>query len=381
VTTSSDAPRQEVERLFREHGAFVLRALRRMGLDPHEADDLRQDVFCVVSRRLGDFEARSSMRTWLYGICAKVALAHKRRASTAREIATADVADDLATTAGPYDDLAAEEARQLLASALAELDEEKRLVFVLYEIEGRAMSEVAREAKCPLQTAYSRLHAARARVEARLRRATRVEYRAILLAALHPAGAASWLSGLRGASAPAATTAAAAAGTGTLAAGPVTKIAVAVAIAAGAAGGTWSAVRAPAVHAPAPVVVASAPVRVDARPAAVPAIASTDPAPPPSASAAARPVAPPREPSEVELLGRAQDTLDSDPGAALDFAARHARRYPRGALAQEREVLAIDALLRLGRRADAEERAARFDATFPGSPHRRRIDVLLARKL
>jgi hypothetical protein len=148
------------------------------------------------------------------------------------------------------------------------------------------------------------------------------------------------------------------------------------------AGASWTAARAPAARAPAPVVVASGPARIETPPASSapdPLGAPSSAAPASSHVSAAAPTAPRREPSEIELLGHAQDELASDPAATLDFAARHARRYPRGALAQEREVLAIDALLRLGRRADAEERAARFDASFPGSPHRRRIDVLLAK--
>ena len=60
-----------------------------------------------------------------------------------------------------FDDYARSEARQLLASLLDVLDSDKRAVFVLYEIEELSMKEVAEAVGCPLQTAYSRLHAAR----------------------------------------------------------------------------------------------------------------------------------------------------------------------------------------------------------------------------
>jgi len=55
----------------------------------------------------------------------------------------------------------------------------------------------------------------------------------------------------------------------------------------------------------------------------------------------------------------------------------HRRRFGDGTLAQEREVLAIDALTRLGRETNAGDRAARFHSRWPRSAHRRRIDVIL----
>jgi outer membrane protein assembly factor BamD (BamD/ComL family) len=70
--------------------------------------------------------------------------------------------------------------------------------------------------------------------------------------------------------------------------------------------------------------------------------------------------------------------LAQNPKEALAKLEEHARRFPNGTLAQEREVMAIDALLRLGRRADAESRAERFKQTYARSGHVRRIDALLA---
>ncbi len=81
--------------------------------------------------------------------------------------------------------------------------------------------------------------------------------------------------------------------------------------------------------------------------------------------------------AEALLLRRAQDSLASEPARTLALCREHARRFPRGLLAQEREVLAIDALIRLGRTSDATQRAQAFAAAHPSSPHRRRIDALL----
>jgi hypothetical protein len=77
--------------------------------------------------------------------------------------------------------------------------------------------------------------------------------------------------------------------------------------------------------------------------------------------------------AELELLARARRVIAVDPERALQLTAEHARRYQTGVLAQEREVLAIDALQRLGHRELAAARAARFIARYPDSAHRLRI--------
>jgi len=82
---------------------------------------------------------------------------------------------------------------------------------------------------------------------------------------------------------------------------------------------------------------------------------------------------------ELALLAAAQRALAGAPGVALSLVHEHEARFAQGALAQEREVVAIDALLGLGRRTEALDRAARFHRQFPESVHGRRIDVLLGR--
>jgi hypothetical protein len=119
-------------------------------------------------------------------------------------------------------------------------------------------------------------------------------------------------------------------------------------------------------------------------PSIAPAPAPTEPTAEPEAIASAappaEPIAPrPAPPSETELLDAAQRALGGDPAMALRLCGDHARHHPGGALAQEREVIAIDALVRLGRRGEAEARAARFRQQHPGSGHLRRLDVLLGK--
>ena len=155
--------------LVREHGPFVWRALRRLGVPERDADDQCQEVFLVVLRKIEGFEGRSALRTWIYGICVRVASAYRRRAQH-REIASSDVPEG-AIEGDQHEQLAAHQARAMLDRALDQLDDDKRAVFVLFEIEGLAMNDVAEAVGCPLQTAYSRLHAAREKVSQSMTRA------------------------------------------------------------------------------------------------------------------------------------------------------------------------------------------------------------------
>lgn len=151
------------EQVFSQYGAYVHRALRYFGVPERDLPDVCQETFVVVHRKLPEFEARSSVRTWLYQICRRAASDYRRRAHVRRE-SMREPGEELGQLDMPHP-AAAIEARQLLLRALDLLDEDKREVFVLAEIEGMTMTEVIEVIGCPLQTAYSRLSAARKRVE------------------------------------------------------------------------------------------------------------------------------------------------------------------------------------------------------------------------
>jgi hypothetical protein len=81
--------------------------------------------------------------------------------------------------------------------------------------------------------------------------------------------------------------------------------------------------------------------------------------------------------AELDLLARARRVVASEPGRALQLTAEHAQRFHDGVLTQEREVLAIDALSRLGHRDLAAARARRFIERYPDSAHRVRLAAAL----
>lgn len=98
-----------------------------------------------------------------------------------------------------------------------------------------------------------------------------------------------------------------------------------------------------------------------AEPLAVPPrLAAPEPAPPPDIL-----------PREATLLLSAREELQTNPSSALALLEQHMARFPNGMLAPEREVLAIRALRKLGRSAEAEQRLARLRAQYPSTPHLR----------
>ncbi|MEZ4302541.1 MAG: sigma-70 family RNA polymerase sigma factor [Polyangiaceae bacterium] len=148
-----------------EHERRVHRTLSRLGVREADLEDAKQAVFLVVHRRLGDLLPRASFTTWLHGICVRVASEHRRRAHVRRELLPGELPDSAAPPT-QEDAVALSEARESLSRMLAALDEDKRAVFVLFELEERPMAVVARLVGCPVQTAYYRLYAARREIDA-----------------------------------------------------------------------------------------------------------------------------------------------------------------------------------------------------------------------
>lgn len=144
------------------------RVLARHGVRERELEDACQEVFLVVHARLGDFEGRSSLRTWLYGIAVRVALNFRRKLGRRHEELEA-VPPEGQSEADQLELAARRETLSLIERALAELDPDKREVFALYELEGMTMAEVATTLDVPENTALYRLYAARDELRARLR--------------------------------------------------------------------------------------------------------------------------------------------------------------------------------------------------------------------
>ena len=171
----SDAPRLEFAEIYQGYFAFVWRSLRRVGVPSDKLDDAVQEVFLVVHRRLEDFEPSASIKAWLFAIVQRVASQSRR---TARRHPEQSLTIDLpARNSDPHEATVQAQALRLVYGALDQLDEDKRVVFVLAELEQMTAPEIAQALSIKLNTVYSRLRAARQNFEAAItaneRRSTR----------------------------------------------------------------------------------------------------------------------------------------------------------------------------------------------------------------
>lgn len=112
-------------------------------------------------------------------------------------------------------------------------------------------------------------------------------------------------------------------------------------------------------------------------PIVAPIVEPTVEAPAPSRPRRPRPTLENDPVAEAALVRRAQTALTADPATALALTDDHRRRFGAGSLEQEREVVAIEALTRLGRSAAARARMDAFTARWPRSAHRRRLEVIV----
>jgi len=159
-------PRPTFAEIYESCFSFVWRATVQLGTPQASVDDLVQEIFMIAYRRQNEFEGRSSLKTWLYGIVFNVVRAHRRelRAKHPQELEGDAPADpDLFADGGPGPDerAARREAGLFLERFLDDLDDDRRAVFVLAEVEQLSASEIAAVVGAPLNTVYSRLRLAR----------------------------------------------------------------------------------------------------------------------------------------------------------------------------------------------------------------------------
>lgn len=157
------------EAVYEEYFDLVWRSLRRLGVAPAGVDDALQDVFVVVHRRLSEFEQRSSLKTWIFGITLRVASEHTRRGRRVERTIALD-AELRDHAPDPHEQRVQREAAELLYRVLDELDADKRAAFVLAELEEMTIAEIATAVGANVNTVSSRVQAARRQFESALRR-------------------------------------------------------------------------------------------------------------------------------------------------------------------------------------------------------------------
>jgi RNA polymerase sigma-70 factor (ECF subfamily) len=152
--------------VYQAHVGFVWRVLRTFGVPDAQVEDAVQDVFVVVHRRLAEWEGRAAITTWLFSIARRVASTQRRRAGKRREARIDDAVDAEDVAADPFADASRAQAAATVLAILEAIDEDKRVVFALVELEQLSVPEVARMLELKLNTTYSRLRLARQAFEA-----------------------------------------------------------------------------------------------------------------------------------------------------------------------------------------------------------------------
>lgn len=168
LATTRDALDVRLEDIYRAELDWVYRTLRRLGGRPADLEDLTHDVFVAAHRSFERYDPSRPVRPWLFGIAFRVVSDYRSRARFWREQPTEDI--EVPSTAGtPESELDRGEARELLLTALATLPLEQRAVFVASEIDETPMPELAEHLGISVNTLYSRLRLARARMAKAIR--------------------------------------------------------------------------------------------------------------------------------------------------------------------------------------------------------------------
>jgi len=162
-----DFVNRRVGRALKAHFQRVWRVLRRCGLEPRDADEAAQDVFCVLARRNPDVPDESEL-AFLVGTAVKIA-ADRRKAR--RRLLEVPLEVDEHVAEGNVEDLVAlRRARRLLDEVLDGLPQEQRAVFVLLELEQLTAPQAALALGVPVGTVSSRLRTARRSFDEAIRR-------------------------------------------------------------------------------------------------------------------------------------------------------------------------------------------------------------------
>jgi RNA polymerase sigma-70 factor (ECF subfamily) len=141
----------DLARVYEDHLDYVWRLLTRFGIPLRDREDVTHDLFVVVHRKLADFDSSRPIRPWLAGIAFRVALAYRRR------MMSSEIPSELPELTQPNH----VELRHHACQLLARLPFDRRVVFVLHELEGLTAPEISKEISVPLNTVYSRLRLAR----------------------------------------------------------------------------------------------------------------------------------------------------------------------------------------------------------------------------
>jgi RNA polymerase sigma-70 factor (ECF subfamily) len=168
----SATPPPTPEAIFREHAPRVYHLARRMLGNDADAEDVTQDVFLQVVRKLPTFRGEAAFSTWLYRVAVNAALAYRRKRALREDHRVADPLEDFQPDgshrapvrtwmSSPEQQVLDRERHQLIQAALARLPEAYRDVYVLADVEELPNARVAELLSLTVPAVANRLHRAR----------------------------------------------------------------------------------------------------------------------------------------------------------------------------------------------------------------------------
>jgi RNA polymerase sigma-70 factor (ECF subfamily) len=144
--------------LYRAELGYVWSTLRRLGTAASDLEDLTHEVFLVALERLPRYDATRPIRPWLFGIAFRVWVGRKRKGQ--REELT-EAPELEAPDASPEARLVRAQQQRMVDEALADLEPNRKAVFIMHDVDGHSAPDIAHELEVPLNTVYSRLRLAR----------------------------------------------------------------------------------------------------------------------------------------------------------------------------------------------------------------------------
>jgi RNA polymerase sigma-70 factor, ECF subfamily len=171
------------ERIYRLHSRRVFSLCLRMVGNQAEAEDLAQEAFLQLFRKIQTFRGESAFSTWLHRLTVNVVLMRLRR-KTAAETSLEEMSESHEEGGGPPKEvgiadlkLAGSVDRVNLERAVAQLPPGYRTVFVLHDVQGYEHNEIAELMDCSIGNSKSQLHKARTRLRELLQEAEREKAR------------------------------------------------------------------------------------------------------------------------------------------------------------------------------------------------------------
>ena len=166
IAEAADGDAEAFEKIYRAYSGFVYNVALRVVNDAGAAEEVAQDVFLTVYRKLKTFAFKSSFKTWIYRIAVNRAINHakKRSKEAERSVAFDDTMERRLAVDPMNEHIDQAHREKVVSSLLAALNPDQRVCLVLRDLEGLSYEEIADTLETNINTVRSRLKRGRERL-------------------------------------------------------------------------------------------------------------------------------------------------------------------------------------------------------------------------